>query len=153
MKETSSQVSGSNTEPLPESQTGSTLVQSLNDSKNPQFEIQRHEMDMTADDHGDDNISLPKIKNSQIEEQLVRDDITNELYMPLSSTIVLKRKKDMLYLPLVFENNLTIDALVDSGAYVSAIAHTELDKIKQQAPANIFKIDDPPDFRIQVANG
>ena len=104
-------------------------------------------MDMTADDHGDDNISPPKITTSQIEEQLVRDDTTNELYMPLSSTIVLKRKKEMLYVPLDFENGLTIDALVDSGAYVSAIAQTELDRITQQAPANIFKIDDPPIFK------
>ena len=83
----------------------------------------------------------------------MRDDITNELYIPLSSTIVLKRKKEMLYIPLDFENGLTIDALVESGAYVSAIAQTELDRIKQQAPAKIFKIEDPPKFRIQVANG
>ena len=59
----------------------------------------------------------------------------------------------MLYVPLDFKNGLTIDALVDSGAYVSAIAQTELDRIKQQAPGNIFKIDDPPNFQIQVANG
>ena len=42
--------------------------------------------------------------------------------MPLSSTLVLKRTKEMLFVPLDFENGLTIDALVDSGAYVSAIA-------------------------------
>ena len=95
---------------------------------------------------------LPK-KTSQIEEQLVRDDITNELYMPLSSTIVLKRKKEMLYVPLDFENGLTIDALVDSGAYVSAIAQSELNGIKQQANANIFKMDDPLNSQIQVENG
>ena len=59
----------------------------------------------------------------------------------------------MLYFLLNFENGLTIDALVDSGAYVSAIAQTELDRIKQQAPGNIFKIDDLPIFEIQVANG
>ena len=28
-----------------------------------------------------------------------------------------------------------------------------MDRIKQQAPANIFKIDDPPIFKIQVGNG
>ena len=83
----------------------------------------------------------------------MRDKITNELYMPLSSTIVLKRKKEMLYVPLDFENGLTIDALVDSGAYVSAIAQKELDRIKQQSPPNILKIDEPPNFQIQVANG
>ena len=51
------------------------------------------------------------------------------------------------------ENDLTIDSLVDSGAYVSAIAEKELDRIKQQAASNILKNDEPPNFRIQVANG
>ena len=60
--------------------------------------------DMTTHDSGDDNIPPPKITISQIEERRVRDDITNELYMPLSSTIVLKRKKEMLFVPLDFDN-------------------------------------------------
>ena len=83
----------------------------------------------------------------------MRDDSTNELYMPLSSTIVLKRKKEMLYVPLDFKNGLTLDAFVDSRAYVSAIAQKEVDRIKQPSPSNILKIDDPPNFQIQVANG
>ena len=153
MNEISSELSVSSTEPLQENQTRSTLVQSLNDSKKPKSGIQRHEMNITAKDHGDDNVFPPKITNSQIEEQLVRVDITNQLYMTLSSTIVLKRKKEMLYVPLDFENGLTIDALVDSAAYVSAIAQKELDRIKQQARSKILRIDDPPNFQIQVANG
>ena len=40
-----------------------------------------------------------------------------------------------------------MDALVDSGAYVSAIAPNELDKIKQQAPANIFEVTTLPIFK------
>ena len=56
-------------------------------------------------------------------------------------------------LPLDFENGLTIDGLVDSGANVSAIAQTELDRIKQQAPASVFKIDGPPIIHIHVGNG
>ena len=108
---------------------------------------------MTTYDNGDDNISRPEIKTSQIEERLVRDDITNELYMTFSSTIALKRKREMMYVPLDFENGLTIDALVDSVAYVSAIAQKGLDRIKQQAPSNILKINEPPNFQIQVANG
>ena len=153
MKETSPQVSGCSMEPFLGNPTGSTVVQRLNDSKERQSEIQRHEMNLTANDNGDDIISPPKIRTPQTEEQIVSDDITNELYMPLSSTVVLKRKKYMLYVSLDFENGLTIDALVDSAAYVSAIAETKLDGIKQQAPANIFKNDDPPNFQIQVANG
>ena len=93
MKETSSQVSASSTEPLPGNQTRSTLVQSLNDSNKLQLEIQQHERNIIANDNGDDSICPPKITTSQIEDQLVRDDTTNELYIPLSSTIVLKRKK------------------------------------------------------------
>ena len=153
MKETSPQVSGSSTEPVLRNQTGSTPVQSLNDSKKPQSEIQRNEMNITANDNGDDKISPPKVTTSQTEEQLVQDDITNELYMPLSSTIAWRRKKQMLYVPLDFENGLTIDARIDSRAYVDAIAQTELDKIKKPAPGNIFRIDDPRNFQIQDANG
>ena len=126
IKETSSQVSGSDTESLLESQTTSTPVQCLNDSKKQQNEIQRNETDIATYDNGDDNISPPEITTSQIEERLVRDDITNELYQPLSSTIVLKRKKEMLYIPLHSEKGLTIDALVDLGAFVSAISQKDL---------------------------
>ena len=52
-----------------------------------------------------------------------------------------------------FENNLTVDALVDSGTFVSAIAQNDLDTITQKAPNNILKSDDPPNFQIKVANG
>ena len=153
IKETSPQKSGSDTESPLESQTRSIPVQCLDDSNKQPNEIQRNEISLTTYNEGDDNISPPEITTSPIQEQLVRDENTNELYMPLSSTIVLKRKKEMLYVPLDFENGLTIDALVDSGAYVSASAWTELDRINQQAPSNILKFDDPPNFQIQVANG
>ena len=153
VKETSTQKSGSDTESLLENQTRNIPVQCLNDSNKQQNEIQQNGIGLTTYGNGHDNTPPPQIITSQIQEQLVRDENTNELYMPLSSTIVLKRKKEMLYVPLVFENNLTIDALVDSGAYVSAIAQKELDRIQQQASSNILKIDDPPNFQIQVANG
>ena len=74
-------------------------------------------------------------------------------YLPLTSTVVLKRKQKMLCVPLDFENNLTVDALVDLEAFVSGIAQADLDTIKQKAPNNIIKIDEPPNFQIQVANG
>ena len=88
-----------------------------------------------------------------IEEGLVRDEQTNEVYLPLTSTVVLKRKQEMLHVPLDFENNLTVDALVDSGAFVSAVARDDWETIKRKAPNNTLKIDDPPNFQIQVANG
>ena len=83
----------------------------------------------------------------------MRDERTNEVYLPLTSTEVLKRMKDMLYVPLDFENNLTVDALVDSRAFVSAIDWDDLDTIKQKATNIILKIVDTPNFQIHVANG
>ena len=66
MKETSSQISVSSTEPLLEIQTRSTLVSSLNDFKKPNSKIQRNEIDMITCDNGDDNITPPVITTSQI---------------------------------------------------------------------------------------
>ena len=42
--------------------------------------------------------------------------------------------------------------MVDSGAFVSAIAQDDLDTIKQKALSNFLKIDHPLNFQIQVAN-
>ena len=68
-----------------------------------------------------------------IEEWLLRDEQTNEVCFPLTSTVVFKWKQEMLHVPLDFENNLTVVALVDSGAYVSSIAQNDLDITKQKA--------------------
>ena len=65
----------------------------------------------------------------------------------------MKRKQEMLYVPLDSENNLTVDAMVDSRTYVSAIAQNDLDTIKQKVPHNILKIHDPSNFQIQVNIG
>ena len=81
--------SGSDTESLMGNQTRSTPVQGPNDSKKQQREIQRNETDMKTYGSRDDNVSPPRITTSESEERFVRDDITNELYMSLSSTIVL----------------------------------------------------------------
>ena len=88
-----------------------------------------------------------------IEEGLVRDEQTNEVYLPLTSAVVLKRKQEMLYAPLDFENNVTVDAQLDLTAFVSANVQDDMDTIKQKVPKNGLKIDDPPDFETQVTNG
>ena len=90
IKKTSPQKSGSDTESPLENQTRNIPVQCPNESKKQQNVIQRDETGLTTYDNGHDNISPPEITTSQIQEQLVRDEKTNELYMPLSSTIVLK---------------------------------------------------------------
>ena len=41
----------------------------------------------------------------------------NDDYIPFMSAIALKKKKRMLFLPVEL-NNVKIDALVDSGAYI-----------------------------------
>ena len=114
---------------------------------------QNAEQHVMTTPNGDRTTSPLTTANPLIEEGLLRDEQTNEIYLPLTSTVVLKRKQEMLYVPLDFENNLTVDALVDSGAFVSAIAQDDLETIKQKAPNNILKIDDPPKFQIQAANG
>ena len=99
--------------------------------------------------NGDTTTPLVTTATPLIEEGLVGDEQTNEVYLPLTSTVVLKRKQEMLYVPLDFKN----DPPVDTGAFVSAIAQNDLDTIKEEAPNNILKIDDAPKFQIEVANG
>ena len=81
------------------------------------------------------------------------DENTNELYMPLSSTIVQKGREVMLYILLDLQNDLTIGALVDSRDYVSARAQTQMGRIRQQTRNIILKVDDPPFLQIRVASG
>ena len=99
MEETSPQKSGSDTESTLENQTRRIPEQCLDDSNKQQNEIPRNETGLTTYDNGDDNILPPDITTSQVREQLVRDENINELYMPLSSTIVLKRKKNVVCPP------------------------------------------------------
>ena len=140
------------TEQPPGNQTGNEPVPFL-DCSNPSTTIQNAEQHVVTTPSGDITTSPLTAATPLIEEGLVRDEQTNEIYLPLTSRVVLKRKQEMLYVPLDFENNHTVDALVDSGAFVSAIAQDDLETIKQKAPNNILKIDDPPNFQIQVANG
>ena len=88
-----------------------------------------------------------------IEEKLVGDEQTNELYLFLTSTVVRKRKQQRLNVPLDFNNNLTKETLVDSGAFVSADVQNVLDTIKQKAAKNVFKINNSRNFQMQIAIG
>ena len=134
-------------------QTRNEPLPVLNCSKNSSTDIQNTEQHVVTTLDGDTTTPLLITATPLIEEGLVRDEQTNKVYLPIISTVVLKLKKEMFYMPLDFENNLTVDALVDSGAFVSAIAQDDLEAIKQKGPNNILKIDDPPNFQIQVANG
>ena len=81
-----------------------------------------------------------------IEEKLVIYEQAKQLYLPPTSTVVLKRKQKMLYVRLDFENNLTVVALVDSRAFVTASTQNDMNTTKQKAPNKILKIDDTPNF-------
>ena len=133
--------------------TGNEPVPFLDCPKNSSTNTQNTEQHVVTTPIGLTTTPLLATATPLIEEGLVRDEQTNEVYLPLTSAVVLKRKQEMLYVPLEFENNLTADALVDSRAFVSAIAQDDLETIKQKAPNNIIKIDDPPNFQIQVAKG
>ena len=134
-------------------QTGNEPVSFLGCSKKSSTNTQNTEQHVVTNPNGDKTTPPLTTATPLIEERLVRNEQTIEVYLTLTSTVVLKRKQQMLYVPLDFENNLTTDALLDSRAFVSAIAQDDLETIKQKAPNNILKIDDPPNSQIHVANG
>ena len=103
------------TEQISENQTGNKPVLFFSCSINCLTDIQEAEEHTTTTHTGDTTIPLLTITTPLIEEGLVRDEQTNDFYLPLTSTVVQQRKQKMLYVPLDFENNLTVDALVDSG--------------------------------------
>ena len=107
---------------------------SLKATKNSSTNTQSTEQHVVTTPNGLTATPPLTISTPLIEEGLVRDEQTKEVYLPLTSTVVLKPKQEMLYLPLGFENNLTVAALVDSGAFVSAIAQDDLETIKQKCP-------------------
>ena len=137
----------------PRNQSGNETVPFLNCSKNRPTVFQNSEQQVTTTITGDTTIPLLTTTTPLIEEGLMRDEKTNEVHLPVTYTVVLKRKQEMLYVPLHFEKNLTIDAFSDWEAFDSAIAQNDLDTIKQKAPNNILKIDNPPNYQTKVANG
>ena len=64
---------------------------------------------MTTLNGYNNNLLLTKT-TPQFEGRLVGDKQTNEFHIPLTSTVVLKHKKEKLYVALDFENSMTIDA-------------------------------------------
>ena len=134
-------------------QTVNEPVLFLDCSKNSSTNTQNTEQHVVTTPNGDTTTPPLTTATPLNEDGLVRDEQTNEVYLPLTSIVVLKRKQEKLYVPLDFENILTVDALVDSRAFNSAIAQDDLKTIKQKATNNILKIVDPPNFQIQVANG
>ena len=140
------------TEQASGNQTGNEPVPSFNCSNKCPTDIHDSEQHAPTSPTEDTTIPTLTITTPLIEEGMVRDEQTNDVHLPITSTVVLRRKQETFSVPLHFGNNLTADVLVDSGAYVSASAQNDWDTTKQKAPHNILKIDDPRNFKIQVAN-
>ena len=109
------------TEHPPGNQTGKEQVPFLNCSKSCPTDTQNLEQHVTTTLDADTTIPPLTTAIPLTEEGLVRDEQTKEAYLPTTSTVVLKQKQEMLYMPLDFEKNLTVDALVDSGAFVLSV--------------------------------
>ena len=72
---------------------------------------------------------FPASLNS-IKEYVTKKD--GETYIPLHSTIILKKKRRMLYLPLEV-GEITKDGLVDSGAFINAMSWSDYNAIKMNS--------------------
>ena len=72
----------------------------LDSSNNCPTEIQESRQPSIATPDKDINIFPLTSATPHIEEKLVRDEQTNEFYLPLTSTVVLKRKQEKLFVPL-----------------------------------------------------
>ena len=150
-----------------------TLTQS--DSNQPAqesyYDLMRDAPDKYFSDHIQTPTALtenpPKIHHpstfscNEQKQPLLDEDITNHIqfdrernlsYLPMSTSLTLKRKRHMYYMPMDFEK-LTLDGLIDTGALTSAISEQDLNKIKLIANEAIKDTGPPPNFQIMVANG
>ena len=91
---------------------------------------------------------FPTALNS-IKEYISERD--GDTYIPLHSTIVLKNRRRMLYLPLEF-GELTMDGLVDSGAFINAMSWSDYNAIKMNNDNCVIKEYPQPPFKNECAN-
>ena len=92
--------------------------------------------------------NFPIALNS-IKEYVAEKD--GEAYIPLHSTIVLKSRRRMLYLPLEF-GEIAMDGLVDSGAFINAMSWSDYNAIKMNSDSCVIKEYPQPPFKIECAN-
>ena len=91
---------------------------------------------------------FPTSLNS-IKEYITEKD--GDTYIPLHSTLVLKNRRRMLYLPLEF-GEITMDGLVDSGALINAMSWSDYNAIKMNSDNCVIKEYPQPPFKIECAN-
>ena len=90
--------------------------------------------------------------SEDLTEHIQFDKERNVSYLPISTSLTLKRKRHMFYIPMDFEKQ-TLDGLIDTGALTSAISEQDLNKIKLLANEAIKETGPPPNFQFMVANG
>ena len=86
---------------------------------------------------------------NSIKEYVTEKD--GERCIPLHSTIVLKKRRRMLYLPLEF-GEITMDGLVDSGAFINAMSRSDYNAMKMNSDNCVTKEYPQPPFKIECAN-
>ena len=75
-----------------------------------------------------------------------------DLYIPLHSTIPLKKRRRILHLPLEF-SEITMDGLVDAGEFINAMSWSDYNLIKKMSSDNCVIDEYPqPPFKIERAN-
>ncbi len=77
---------------------------------------------------------------------------TDPPILPLFPLVGLKRRKVMYYVPLNVANS-SFDALVDTGACLSAIPLSLFNTLNEGSPENIKICAEKPNFQVQAANG
>ena len=82
------------TEQSSRNQTGNEPVSLLDCSKKYSTNTQKTEQHVVTNPNGDTTTPPLTTATPLIEEGLVRDEQTNERYLPLTSTVVLKRKQE-----------------------------------------------------------
>ena len=96
--------------------------------------------------------SDPPLIYDSINQHLNVDEENNLTYLNLSTSLVLKHKKHMFYVPMNF-GDVLLDGLVDTGALTSAISQSDLNQISLLSQEAVLNTGPAPAFRIMVANG
>ena len=104
---------------------------------------------------------LQKTSSKDEKQPLLEEDLTEHIqfdkernlsYLPISTSLTLKRKRHLYYTPMDFEKR-SLDGLTDTGALTSAISEQDLNKIKLLASEANKKTGPPPNLQFMVANG
>ena len=97
------------------------------------------------------NDQKQNLLNEDLSEHIQFDKERNLSYLPISTSLTLKRKHHMYYIPMDFKK-FTLDGLIDTGALTSAISDQDINKIKLLANEATKETGPPPNFQIKVAN-